>query len=351
MSDQAVISTIKKVLPAVVSIVISKHLAKLQKEPHNLYSFLPGQSRGKKARGLQLPGVWLGPPEGEQIGGGSGFIVDESGLILTDKHVVSEEKADYTVILNDNRHFPAKILSRDPIRDIAILKIDAGGLPTLTLGDSGKLELGQGVIAIGNALGVFKNTVSLGIISGLSRAVSARAGNKGKFQEMRGLIQTDAAINPGNSGGPLTDLDGNAVGINAVIISNAQSIGFAIPINPAKRDLADIQAYGKIRRPLLGLRYITVDEVVADELHLPVKYGALVIRETPHDEAVIPGGPAHKAGIREKDIVLSCNDTKVSADKPIEDILENVSAGDTLRLRIWRNGKEFETQLTLAERK
>ena len=101
----------------------------------------------------------------------------------------------------------------------------------------------------------------------------------------------------------------------------------------------------------MGLRYITVDEVVADELHLPVKYGALVIRETPHDEAVIPGGPAHKAGIREKDIVLSCNDTKVSADKPIEDILENVSAGDTLRLRIWRNGKEFETQLTLAERK
>jgi S1-C subfamily serine protease len=255
------------------------------------------------------------------------------------------------VILNDGRRFAAQILSRDPVNDVAILKIEVAKLPCLELGDATRLELGQSVIAIGNALGMFKNTVSLGIVSGLSRAITAQADPEAPAQELRGLIQTDAAINPGNSGGPLVDREGRIVGINAAIVSGAQSIGFAIPVNAARRDLEDIRRCGRICRPLLGLRYIMVDEKLQAKMQLPVDYGAFVTNEGPRDPGVVPGSPAAAAGLREKDVVLTLDGQKLDRDHPIQDFLENHGVGDQLELLVLRNGKQVKFTVTLAERK
>lgn len=349
MDDKHVIATIKKVMPAVVSIAITKRLEDLEKElPKELYPFIPSGPDGEK---LQIPDSMVDKRGMVQIGGGSGFIVDAAGLILTNKHVISDSKAEYTVILNDNRRFPAEILSRDPINDVAIVKIKVEGLPFLTLGDATRLQLGQSLIAIGNALGVFKNTVSLGIVSGLSRSIAAQAEPDAAPQEMRGLIQTDAAINPGNSGGPLVDAEGLVVGVNAAIVSGAQSISFAIPVNAARRDLHDIKKYGRIRRPLLGLRYMMIDDDIKAKMNLPVNYGALVVRESEHDYAVVPGSPAAKAGLKEKDIVLTLNAAKLDRDHPIQDFLEDLNVGDEIALSVLRDGKELSVKTTLAERK
>ncbi len=352
MEDKKIISTIKKVMPAVVSIIISKHLEDIEKEiPPELYPFLPVDPSDPAHPKLKIPDALVDKRGMVKIGGGSGFIVESDGLILTNKHVISDPKAEYTIIADDGRRFSGEILTRDPINDVAILKINASNLPRVLLGNAAKLELGQGAIAIGNALGLFKNTVSLGIISGLSRSISAQADPKSPPQEMRGLIQTDAAINPGNSGGPLVDLSGFAIGINAAIVFGAQNIGFAIPINAAKRDLDDLKKFGRIRRPLLGVRYITIDDNLKEKMNLPVSYGALVMRESPHDHGVLPNGPAHKAGIREKDIILECNHKKVDRDHPIQDVLENLNVGDILELLVLRGEKKFPVKLTLAERK
>ncbi|MGC9968568.1 MAG: trypsin-like peptidase domain-containing protein [Minisyncoccia bacterium] len=349
MDDQRVIATIKKVMPAVVSVAIAKHLEDLEKElPKELYPFIPSGPGGEK---LQIPDSMIDKRGMVEVGGGSGFVVDANGLILTNKHVVADRQAEYTVILNDGRRFPAEILSRDPINDVAILKIKADRLPCLKLGDATKLQLGQSLIAIGNALGIFKNTVSLGIVSGLSRSITAQAEPDAPPQEMRGLIQTDAAINPGNSGGPLVNADGLVVAINAAIVSGAQSIGFAIPVNAAKRDLDDIKKYGRIRRPLLGLRYMMIDDDMKEKMGLPVNYGALVVRESEHDYAVVPESPADKAGLKEKDIVLTLNGAKLDRDHPVQDFLENLNVGDEIDLVVLRGGKELTVKVALAERK
>ncbi|KKW17122.1 MAG: Protease DegQ [Parcubacteria group bacterium GW2011_GWA1_50_14] len=349
MEDQQIIKTIKKVMPSVVSIVISKHLEDLEKEiPPDLYPFLPGGPTGPK---LKIPPQLIDKNGMVKVGGGSGFVVESDGLVMTNKHVIADPKAEYTVITNGEKKLPAKILSRDPINDVAILKIEARDLPAVSLGDASKLELGQGVIAIGNALGLFKNTVSLGIVSGLSRSIAAQADPNAPPQEMRGLIQTDAAINPGNSGGPLVDLNGLAVGINAAIVFGAQNIGFAIPINAGRRDLSDLKQYGRIRRPLLGVRYLTIDENLQARMKLPVGYGALITSESPHDHGVLPKGPAEKAGIKEKDIILECNHLKIDQDHPIQDFLENLAVGDKIDLLVLRGNKKFTVQVALVERK
>lgn len=345
----SVVSTIKKVMPAVVSIAISKRLDDLEKEvPKELYPFLPEDQSGRR---LKIPDILVDKRGMVQIGGGSGFIVDAGGIILTNKHVISDAKAEYTVVMNDGRKFPAEILSRDPINDVAIIRVPIGNLATVNLGDTTSLELGESVVAIGNALGIFKNTVSLGIVSGLSRSIAAQAEPNAPPQEMRGLVQTDAAINPGNSGGPLVTLDGLAVGINAALIFGAQNIGFAIPINAARRDLDDIKKYGRIRRPLLGVRYMMIDENLKDKYKLPVNYGALIVGEGPNDHGVVKGGPADKVGIKEKDIVLELNSNKLDKDHPIQDFLENMPVGQQIELVVLRNDKKFKVKLTLAERK
>lgn len=286
-----------------------------------------------------------------EISGGSGFIVSSQGLILTNRHVVGDTKADYSVILNGGEKLPAVVLSRDPLNDVAILKIEAGSrkLPVIPLCNSSKLELGESVIAVGNALGVFKNSVSLGIVSGLSRSVFARE-SKRKFEELHGLIQTDAAINPGNSGGPLINSAGKAIGINVAVVSGAENIGFAIPINAAKRDLDDIEKYGRIRRPFLGVRYLILDDYLKEKAGLPVNYGALVIREHPHNQAVVAGSPAAKAGLKEKDIILEIGGRKINADYTVQDFLDNAEVGSTAEFLILRGKNKIRVRVTLAEK-
>lgn len=334
-------------MPAVVSIAISKSLEELEKEiPPEILPFLPfGHPH------LDIPKEEIDSHGMVKIGGGSGFIVDPNGIILTNKHVVVDSKAEYTVITNDDKKYKAEVLARDPVDDVAILKIGAKNLPVVELGESTGLELGETVIAIGNALGIFKNTVSAGIVSGLSRSIRAATIPTAPMQELRGLIQTDAAINPGNSGGPLVNLDGKAIGINAAIVFGAQNLGFAIPINYAKRDLADLKKFGRIKRPLLGIRYLTIDEDLKDKMKLPVDYGAFIAGQGPHAEAIIPGSPAHKAGLKQKDIVLECGGEKITSSHSIQDILEEKGVGDILKLKVMRGKKTLNVEVKLTERK
>ncbi|OGZ53103.1 MAG: hypothetical protein A3B25_01910 [Candidatus Ryanbacteria bacterium RIFCSPLOWO2_01_FULL_48_26] len=358
MLQEQITSTIEKVMPATVSIVITRHLEDLEKEmPRELYPFSPHGTANQKSRhergspwAAKIPKIFADNRGMIQVGGGSGFIVNQGGIILTNKHVVSDSKAEYSVITNDGRKFTATILSRDPINDVAILKIQASGLPVVQLGNAANLKLGEIVIATGNALGIFKNTVSMGIISGLSRSIMAQEDPKSPPQEMRGLIQTDAAINVGNSGGPLVNLVGQAIGINTAVVYGAQSISFAIPINAARRDIDDIQNYGRIRRPLLGVRYIMIDSNLKEKMNLPVHFGAMVIRETPHDPGVTPESPAEKAGLREKDIILEFNGSKLDCDHPIQDFLETMNVGDQVKLLVLRGEKKFDTIVKLSER-
>jgi S1-C subfamily serine protease len=340
-------------MPSVVSITISERLEDLERElPHEHYSFLPGEHHGRRSRPKkpEIPQELVDEHGMVAVGGGSGFAVAPD-LVLTNKHVLSDPKAEYTVITADGRKFKGDVLSRDPVNDIAILKIEGANLAPLELGDATKLELGQSVITIGNALGLFKNTVSLGIVSGLSRAISAKADPTARPQELRGLIQTDAAVNVGNSGGPLVDLSGKVVGVNAAIVSGAQSIGFAIPVNAAHRDLDDIRKHGRIRRPLLGVRYIMIDAALKEKMKLSIDHGALVVGEGPHGDAVVPESPAAEAGVREHDIILAFNDIPVGTDERIiQDFLEEMDVGDEVHLDILRDGKEVTVSMRLAER-
>lgn len=342
--NKKVIKTIRRVMPAVVSIVLSKSLDELKKE-------MPVSAKNK-FNALQIPPDKINAHGMVQVGGGSGFIVEENGIILTNKHVIADSNVSYTVFLNDDEDYEAEVLARDPINDVAILKIKPKKkLPVVELGDSDATELGQTVLAIGNALGLFKNTVSEGIISGLSRSVQAKTDSRAPTQELRGLIQTDAAINPGNSGGPLVDLRGRAVGINAAVIVGAQNISFAIPIKAAERDLSDLKKYGRIRRPLLGLRYLILNHDLSEKMGLPVGYGAYVTRQNSTEVAVIPQSPADKAGVLEQDIVLEWNGRKINPDGALQDFLDDCEVGETVNLKILRAGKERQVKVKLTERK
>ncbi|RLC35055.1 MAG: hypothetical protein DRZ76_01175 [Candidatus Nealsonbacteria bacterium] len=328
---------VKKLLPAVVSISVSKMLP-IFENPFGGKSFPFLIPKGEKKI---------------KTGGGSGFIIDPSGIVLTNRHVVSDPRAEYVVIVNEEEKYPAEVLAKDQIHDIAILKINGKNLPTIKLGDSSKLELGQTAIAIGNALGTFQNTVSVGVISGLSREITAGDIMTQQTTKLRGLIQTDAAINPGNSGGPLIDMEGKAIGINAAMVFMAENIGFALPINNAKKDLADVKKYGKIRQPFLGLRYVLLNKEIKDKFKLTIDYGALVVSEpTPQGktEAVIPGSAADKAGIKEGDVILEVKNEKITQKNPLESVLEKCKIGQEINLKVIRKDKEMMCKTVLQER-
>ncbi|MBU4284975.1 trypsin-like peptidase domain-containing protein [Patescibacteria group bacterium] len=228
---------VKEVSPAVVSVIISKYVPILVQEYYNPF----GEN---SPFNIMIPRIVEKGKELKEVGGGSGFIVSSDGMIVTNKHVVLDEKAQYTVLVNDGNKYSAKVLARDPNQDIAIIKIEANGLSTVNLGDSDSIEIGQSVIAIGNALGEFRNTVSVGIISGLMRTITAGGG--GFEEKLEEVIQTDAAINLGNSGGPLLNLFGEVIGMNTAMATDAENIAFAIPVNKIKKDISDVEATGKI---------------------------------------------------------------------------------------------------------
>lgn len=336
-----IIEIAKKVCPAVITIVISKDLPKIE----GFYLMPFG------GRGIILPKFKKGKKEPTKIGGGSGFIISSDGYVITSCHVVVDKEADYTVILEPNKKYSAKVLARDPINDIAILKIKDKKLPSLELGDSNKIELGEEVVAIGNALGEFHDTLSSGIVSGLSRYIQATNRITQQAERLRGLIQTDAAINPGNSGGPLVDMGGKVIGVNTAVVMGAQNIGFAIPINYAKKDIEELKKYGKIRIPFLGVKYVLLTKEVAEKNKLPVKYGALIVREALGEPAVIKGSSADKAGLKEFDIILEAKGKKITAKNPLSYILQECKIEEEIELKIMREGKKMTLRVKLEEKK
>lgn len=347
--EQETIKVVKDSSPAVVSIIITKDVPVMEQYFYNPF----GENSPLQ---IQIPGERQVGTEKQEIGGGTGFLVSEDGMILTNKHVVADEAADYTVFMNDGKSFQAKVLARDPIQDLAVIKIeqektvDDNGttlepFPTVKLGDSDKLQPGQTVIAIGNALGEFRNTVSVGVVSGLGRTITASGG--GVSETIEDVIQTDAAINPGNSGGPLLNLQGEVIGINTATVDTAQSIGFAIPINKAKRDIEQVRTQNKIVYPFLGVRYVTINDKIKSDNNLPVNYGAWIKKGEGGEAAVISGSAADKAGLKEGDIILELNGEKITSDTSFSELIQKYNAGDTIILKILRNGQEQILQATL----
>jgi len=330
--EAATIKAVNKVLSSTVNIVISKDLSKYNNETGPfLYPYEYYYGSG-------------GSPKKTEIGGGSGFIISSDGLILTNKHVVSDGTAEYTVILSNGKKYDAKIAGTDVFMDIAFLKIEAKNLPIVTLGDSDKLVSGQTVIAIGYTLSEYQNTVTKGIISGVKRRISAQG------ETIDEAIQTDAAINPGNSGGPLVSLKGEVIGINAAVNQQGQLIGFAIPINSAKQLIASVKQYGKIVRPWLGVRYILLNKEISEANNFSVSYGALLLRgSATTDLAVIPGSPADKAGLKENDIILEVGGVKVDENNSLSGLLNKHQIEETVNFKVLREGKETIFKITLEE--
>ncbi len=345
--EAKIIDTIEKVLPSVVSIIISKEEAAIKSEiPYfNIYG-MPVYPEDVDEQLSQAPHDEKGRIE---LGGGSGFVVSKDGLVLTNKHVVIDANAAYTVMDSKGLKYEAAILARDPINDIAILKIKTGNLPYVEL-DTSNVKLGQTVIAVGNALGQFQNSVSTGIVSGLSRFITAMTDSAGHQERLRGLIQTDAAINPGNSGGPLVNLDGKAIGINSAVVFGAQNIGFAIPVYQAAKDLDSIKQFGRIRRPFLGIRYLILNNKIKERFSLPLDRGALVVNEgAPGDFSVIPGSPAALAGIQEFDVITHCNKEEVNEKQTLEDLIAKRDVDDKVVLTVLRGNENFEKDIVLKE--
>lgn len=321
--ESVITKVVEEALPSVVTIGISKttsagdYLEINPFDPFNPFRQVP-QKQNKIEENI-----------------GSGFIISKDGLIITNRHVVSDTSATYQVLTNNNKKYNVEKIYRDPLNDLAILKINppAGGFTPLKLGNSSILKLGQMAIAIGTPLGEFTNTVTTGIISGLGRGITAGSPFEGYVEKLDNVIQTDAAISPGNSGGPLLNSKGEAIGINTAIAQEGQNIGFAIPINLVK-DLIDKfnKQGGSFERPYIGVRYKMIDKqtAVLNEL----VEGAYVIE-------VIADSPAAKAGIQEEDIIMEMDGKKIKGDddQELAKLILEKKVGEKTTLKIWRNNE------------
>lgn len=285
----------------------------------------------------------------QQEAAGTGMIVSSNGYIMTNKHVV--DGADtVTVMLTDGRKYEnVEVLGSDPLNDVAFLKIkNVSDLPAVTLGDSKTVRIGQSVVAIGNALGQYQNSVTSGIISGTGRPVVASSGSgTGQDAEsLTDLIQTDAAINSGNSGGPLLNLKGQVIGINTAVAEDAQSIGFAIPISATKGLLNHVIKTGKVERAYLGVQYISITPAVKDEYDLSVDKGDYVTAE--RGSSIQQGGPAAKAGVKDKDIIVAVNGSKVGEVASVSSLISEYEPGQKVELTVLRDGREVKLTATLG---
>ena len=297
----------------------------------------------------------------QEVGGGTGFIIDPSGLAITNRHVVSHPTHFYAGFLNDGTRFDLKVEARDSANDIAIVRLVPvseesygaeliGNLPFAELGNSSELQIGEQVLAIGNALSEYANTSTAGIVSAMGRKVVA-SDSAGGFSSLFGLLQTDAAINFGNSGGPLVNLNGQVVGVNTAVESDAQGIGFAIPIDDVKPVVESFRRYGEIKRPMLGVRYVILTESLARELNINVTYGALMVSDLETGEsAIVLGSPADVAGLLEGDVILAVDGEKITLHEPLQDMISMKQVGDEVVLRVWRDGSEFEVKVELTNR-
>lgn len=333
--ESAIIDVAQNASDSVVSIVITKDVP-VYEEYFNENPFFPER-------------IQNGTQE-QKVGAGTGFIVSSSGLIITNKHVVSDEDASYTVFFNNGDKYEASVLARDTLLDIAFIKIDASNLQPLSLGSSADLKVGQRVIAIGNSLGEFSNTVSSGIISGLKRDIIASDSTGVNEELLNNVLQTDASINPGNSGGPLLDIKGNVIGVNVAVATDAENIGFAIPIDTVKDLLERLNSEGTIERPVLGVRYIPIDESIQKANSLDVSYGALIAKgQSSTQIAVIPGSPADKAGLLENDIILEVDGVKVDSENTLQMLIQERRFGDRVTLKILTKGKEKTIEVVLEK--
>lgn len=351
--DQLVTNVAKNSSPAVVSIVASKDLQVFQQ---NAQSPFQGFCNDPFFRQFFDPAECAptGQPtpapktQKQQVSAGSGFIVRSDGLIVTNKHVVDVGQADFTVITNTGKSYPAQILAKDTLNDLAVLKINANNLPTLKLGDSSKLEIGQSVVAIGNALGQFSNTVSRGVVSGLSRSIVASAG--ASSEKLDQLIQTDAAINPGNSGGPLLNLAGEVMGINTAVAQGAQNIGFAIPVNQIKRAIGQVSTLGRIVYPYLGVRYTMITPELKQAKNLASDQGAWISGDD-KNPAIVANSPAAKAGLQAGDIILELNGKTLNLDNDLAKAIQELPVGQRVNIKVLRSGQTLTLTLVLEEKK
>ena len=312
--ENAVISVVEKNSPSVVAIGVNRRVV----NPFDPFAI----------------------PKNEDSTIGTGFVVSDKGIIVTNKHVVSQAGGKYTVVTRDNQKYDVKKIYRDPLLDLAIVQVDANGLKALELGDSSKLKVGQTTVAIGNALGRFTNTVTTGVVSGLGRRVVAGDPFGGSLESLDNLIQTDAAINPGNSGGPLLNSAGQVIGVNVATTEGAQNIGFAIPINSVKAIVDEFVTKGTVSRPFLGIRYRFISRDVAILNEVP--QGAYV-------QEIVDGSPAEKAGLEPGDIITKINGENVDSENEIGDTIAKSKIGDRLELEIWRDGETKKLTATLEE--
>lgn len=325
--ESVVIDVVDKVSPAVVTVGITQTRRIgdiLEFDPFDPFS--PFRRR-------------QGKPQKLEADIGSGFVVGADGLIVTNKHVVSETGATYRVITKDDKTYEVKKIYRDPGNDLAILKIEASGLHTVEMGDSDKIKVGQMAIAIGTALGEFRHTVTTGVISGVGRGIEAGSPFERSAERLDNVIQTDAAINPGNSGGPLLNSSGQVVGVNTAISAQGQNIGFALPINVVKEALANFNATGQFNRPFLGVRYQMIPKQTAVLNDIP---------EGAYIQEVVKGSPADKAGLQVEDIITKIDGNKLIDDNNLAKAIAKKKVGDTITLTVWRDEKEKEIKVTLG---
>jgi len=323
--QDATIAVVKQVTPAVVSIYLEK------KYPQY---------------GATQSDVTY---EYQRVGGGSGFIVSTDGLIVTNKHVVSDADAKYVVATNDGTEYDATVVAKDVFLDVAFVKIEGTNFPTVKLGDSDGIQTGQTVLAIGNVLSQYQNSVTKGIVSGLNRTIVAGDGY-GAQEQIDEAIQTDAPINAGNSGGPLINLYGEVLGVNSAVSTQGESLGFSIPINVVKPLLADVVAHGRIIRPWLGVRYVMINPEIKKKFALSVDKGALVVPESAtQQQSVVSGSPAALAGIKPSDIVISVSGIVLDDKTNLSEAINTFDPDQTVKLEILRGTDTVWVDVTLKE--
>jgi len=342
LQDDSIVDVVASTTPSVVSIVASKDVPQRQQLFNSPFDFFfsPNQRVPEQEQLFKK----------QKIGGGTGFFVSNDGMIVTNRHVVADHDAEYTVITSEGVEYTAKVLARDDVLDFAVIKVEGEEFIAASLGNSDEIKIGQTVIAIGNSLGEFSHSVSRGIISGVQRDIIAGGGSGGS-ERLSNIIQTDAAINFGNSGGPLLDLEGKVIGINTAIAQGAENIGFALPINQVMRLIDNVKETGKISRPFVGVRYVAMTEEIKKELNVSYDYGILVVRgQNIADFAVVPNSPADEAGIEEYDIILEADGERIDEDTYLSQIISKYNAGDTITLKIWHKGEERNISVTLKEK-